>query len=110
MVFEDYRIWGRPSYIRCLDLRSYEGEYFYNKNFSLHIAFNCYYMDTSSMEMMEIDKTNKINLWTMLTAICLYFIAKKGSEERRLLGWGIVLRLGLPIFIPFAWLLLLSLL
>jgi hypothetical protein len=50
---------------------------------------------------MEIDKTNKLNLWTMLTLIGLYFLAKKGSEEKRLMGWAIVLRLTLPIVVPF---------
>jgi hypothetical protein len=59
----------------------------------LYTTFSYYYLDTS----MEIDKTNKLNLWTMLTLIGLYFLAKKGSEEKRLMGWAIVLRLGLPV-------------
>lgn len=97
LVVKNYWIWSGASYLCCDDIRLNERKYIYNKNFNLYIAFDCYYLDTS----MEIDKTNKLNLWTMLTVIGLYFLAKSGSEEKRLLGWGIVLRLGLPVVVYF---------
>lgn len=49
-----------------------------------------------NMENMEMEKIGKLGFWNALTLIVLYFVAKKNSETKRLLGWAVFVRILLP--------------